>query len=696
MVLAFSAIPASAQQPLYGTIYRPPGISYRVLTTPHFEVIFQRGFEQDARELGASLEKTLPGSMRLLGVAGASFRLPVVLNGFNDRSNGYVTPFPFKAEIEATSVRGDFLTPRFPSWLEQVSSHELVHAINAEYRPGFGVGAILRLFSPDLARSLNLSAPPGITEGLAVYRESSLYPDAGRLNLAPFDMQFRAAMLSKHPWSLSQVLEPPFFTWPFDRYYNGGAHLVSYLARRDSLRSIRRANDFYYRLPFFGYGLALWYGTRIPPWTLGRRFRRAARRRETARIDSLGPLTQPHVVRGGEGRAYRRPHWLDSRTLLVYGEGYHLTPGFYRIDAATGRRRLVAAHQITEDYAFSLNHDSTALLYARYVADPFVDIRAVSEAFRIDLNSGEEDRITHQGHVFTPVSLPDGSTWAVRNANSRSCLVRLMPDPSNSPPFQGGAGGGLYLPHAPGASSGLNINQGSVLSLLCIEQGDLKGIYPAPGGDTVAVLLNAAGYQGLFRVVQGAGTPRLEPWLVFDAAAIYDADWSRDGRYLVFTADLGGVPNAYAYDVDRDRILKLTNVPFGALEPALSPDGRTLAFIDYHRERYDLATIAFRPDLAESVPRTLASAGRDLNWTALLNRPLPPDTLVSAFRTYNPLRHLAPRALYPFVQLDDTPSSDTDIGTGIGLDLQGADPLQSWAYELRGYYQEHRLWGAAS
>ncbi|HET6568800.1 MAG TPA: hypothetical protein VFG50_12610, partial [Rhodothermales bacterium] len=173
-------------------------------------------------------------------------------------------------------------------------------------------------------------------------------------------------------------------------------------------------------------------------------------------------------------------------------------------------------------------------------------------------------------------------------------------------------------------------------------------------------------------------------------------DWSRDGRYLVFTADLGGVPNAYAYDVDRDRILKLTNVPFGALEPALSPDGRTLAFIDYHRERYDLATIAFRPDLAESVPRTLASAGRDLNWTALLNRSLPPDTLASAARPYNPLRHLAPRALYPFVQLDDTPSSDTDIGTGIGLDLQGADPLQSWAYELRGYYQEHRLWGAAS
>ena len=64
--------------------------------------------------------------------------------------------------------------------------------------------------------------------------------------------------------------------------------------------------------------------------------------------------------------------------------------------------------------------------------------------------------------------------------------------------------------------------------------------------------------------------------------------WSSDGRYLVFSADPDGITNIFVLDRAADRLYQLTNVPFGAMEPSLSPDGATLAFVEYRHEQYQL------------------------------------------------------------------------------------------------------------
>ena len=653
----------AAQTPDYGTVYRPPGTAYSVLETPHFAILFEEGLEQEARETAAAMEAALPETARLVGVR-RPFYVPVVLNRFNDRANGYVRPFPFKQEIESVAIRGSTLTPRFPSWLEQVSTHELAHAVHAEFDGGFGVGRVMRWFAPDLARLLNFTAPSGITEGLAVFRESQIYPRAGRLNVALVNMEFRAAMLSESPWSLSQVLEPPFYTRPFNRYYNGGAHFIAYLAERDSLRSFRRASDLYYRAPFLGYGAALWYGTGTLPHRSGRAFREHVRRLESARMDSLGPFTEPEVIAGQRGEVNHRPRWLNDSTLVVYSRGYDLTPGFYRVDVRTGARTLIARQALTEDDFYSLSPDSSAVLFSRYVPDPFVLIREIAEAFRMDLATGETKRLTDGGRVFAPVPGPDDSIWAVQNAGQFTRWVR--------------------------------IREAGVEHVLETGRTDINSIVPSPDGRTVALLVNAGGYQGLFRVGQGGDAACLEPWLVFEDAVIYDADWSRDGRYLFFTADRGGVPNIYAYDRVQDRILKLTNVPFGALEPGLSPDGTTLAFINYRHEQYDLVTMPFEPDQAEEIPRSSAAAGRDVDWQAVFHEAPVTGFEAAEIRPYSPWRYLRPRMFYPLLELYEYPDEPGTYETKVGLGVQGVDPLQRVAYKGEVYYQREQVWGEAA
>lgn len=656
--------PAVAQPSVYGTIYRPPGTAYDVLETPHFSIIFERGLEEEAREAAAVLEASLPGTQKLVGASGR-LRMPVVLNGFNDRANGYVTPVPFKQEIEAIATRADFFSPRYTSWLEQVLPHELTHAVQTDHRGGVGVTWLIRPFAPDAARTLNLLYPGGLTEGLAVYRESQVVPGAGRLNDPLFTMQYRAAV-GAGGWSLAQMLERNQYTRPFGRWYVGGALFVDALAERDSLRAFRRIHDLHYRFPFLGHGLELWYGTGLPPWVLGKRVRARVRGAEAERVAALGPLTTPRLVASERGLAHHRPLWLDDGTLLVHAAGYDLRPGFYTYDVATGRRRLVAHQNVTDDEAFSLDAQGR-VLFARYVQDPFVPARSVSDLFRLDPASGETERLTSGGRLFAPVDAPGGGLWALQNGGQFNAWVHVEAGPE-APRVE-------PLTEAP-----------RVL---------FKRLLPSPDGETTLVLAAIRGHQGLFLAAPGTdGRPTLTPYLLFEDGPIYEASWSADGAYVLFSAaPAGEVANVYALDRARDRIVKLTNVRYGALQPSLSPDGTTLAFVHYAHERYDLATLPFRPDEAELLPREAAAFGADLPWTEWLAASLETPYDDAPTRPYRALRHLAPRMLVPLAEVGDGADGLGGLGDLYGLAIVGADPLQRVAYGAQAYLQNGRLWG---
>ena len=648
---------------VYDVLYRPPSARYLVLESPHFDVIFQEGLADEGREAAAILEAQLPATQALVG-SRRTLRMPVVLNRFNDRSNGYVTAFPFKQEIEGVSIKGNRISARFPSWMWAVTPHELVHASQGESGHGIGVGSLVRWFAPDLARSINLWMPRGMTEGAAVYHESRIHDGAGRLNDARFQMQFRAAMLSDDPWSLAQMLEEPTYDRPANRFYIGGSNFFQYLAAEDNAQFFRRALRLHYRFPFLGHGVELWDATGRTPRQLQRSFRKTIQEQEQARLNALGPLTTPQILATGPGRSYRRPRWLDDATLVAHVTGYDVRTGFYRVDAQTGEQTLIGHHSITEDYYFSLTPDTTALLFARYVPDPLVTIQALAETFRLDLAAGEATQLTEHGRTLAPIATQAG-VWGLQNEGQYNQWVQIDAT-------------------------------GEITPVSDFERAHFVSLHPHPTDASVAVLLNVRGRQGLFRAEwDPGGTLTWTPWLVFVDASILDADWSADGTYLLFTADPEGIANVFAYDVQQDRVLKLTNVAFGAMEPSLSPDGNTLAFVHYRHERYDLALMPFEPDQAEIIP--LAQLTPDSTWAWRDALQASPDTSFSTtqVRPYRAGKYLAPRMLYPTLRHDVTEKrgQNTNLGIGVGVAVQGADPLEKWSYAAEAFFQDERGWG---
>jgi len=661
----------------YGVQYRPDTATYRTFESDHFDLIYQEGALDMARRTAWALENSWPKTDSVVGPVPSGLHMPVVINNYNDRSNGFVHPFPFRQEIEAPSIKSAPLVARSSSWPALVAPHELVHAAHAEVHGGVGVGGLFDLFAPDIARSLNLLAPSGFVEGVAVYRESQIEPEAGRLNAPLFTMKMKAAVLSDDPWSLTQMLESPSYTQPFNRFYIGGAHAFEYLAERgDSVSTafFQSAVTWHNRLPVLGHGVWLGLGTGQFPYQIGDEIQSELRTTYQTELAGRAPFTSTTLVSGARGLNHRRPYWIDEKTLIAYVHGYDVRPGFYRIDAETGERTPIRVQELTEDRTYSLGPDTSAIYASRYVQDPLVPTQEIAEVERVQLSTGRATRLTDEGRALAPV-VANGTVHAVTNDGpfTRWAVVTEA---------------GHTRPLPPDVAR------------------SIRQLAPSPRDSTMAVLVHEDGKQRLYQAEAPATEPvQLTPWVGLKDAIIYDVSWGPTGRYLLFAADLGGAANIFAYDTQAKELRQLTNVRFGALEPALSPDRSTLAFVNYQHERHDLVRMPFRPDSATVVPDSLVLTG---TWTpggasidgeeTIASPGSPSET-----RAYSSWRHLAPRMVYPTLhgEGDEEPLPYLEnpgtgpLGLGVGLGVQGVDPLQRWAYEAIGYWQDGRLWGEA-
>jgi hypothetical protein len=653
-----------AQESIYSVQYRPPGISYRVLASPHFDVVFQEGLEDEAREAIALMEASLPRLRELIGHR-RGFRAPLLLHGYSDRGNGFMALTPFRMEIEAAPNRSKSLSARHSSWMALVAPHELAHAVHADFNPG-GLAWLFRPLSPDGSRSVNMLAPGGIIEGLAVFHESELEPGAGRLNNAFTRMQFDAA-LAQSSWSLAQLLEDSDFTRPFDRQYVAGSHLFASLAREDDGEFFRRAARLHYWLPFMGYGLTLWHGTGIPTWDLGNH----VVSNERARIESSEALRRPfsayELVGGEPGLEYRRPRYLPDGSLLVYARGYDIRPGFYLVNPEDGSRSVLSNVSIAEDLHHVPTGDASRSVYARYVRDRFMPDRWISHAFEVDLVSGRERRIRTEGRIHAPARLTDGTLLAARIEGQYSNLVRVEDD---------------------GSLTGLTDFRG--LNVVAIE--------PHPLEAQAALVLNLRGRQGLFRMnVQAAG-PVLEPVVFLQDASVYDLTWSPAGDRIFFSADPGMVLNIFSLEVATGVVRQVTNARFGALEPTVSSDGRWLSYVDYEHEAFRLVRIPLQENMGVDVTDAIRMPAQSVDVGRFLaERPVEPF-LDGEARPYRAAEYLLPRAIVPTIRYRDDISQPIDpaLGLGVGLSLEGADPLLTWRYAVNGFYQARRLWGEAT
>lgn len=643
--------PARAQ--LYPTQYRPPDQQWKQLKTSHFSLVFSDKTRSYASRTARILERQYQSAKKLVG--GELSNFPVVLNSYNDRSNGFVTSLHFRTEIELPPIKGKSMNPQTGNWLQNVASHELVHALQFSHTGRYNLPWLTSFLSPDLARTFHGAIPSGISEGLAVYHETKAITDhGGRGNYPFFNNQFNAIFDSQSRWSMGQMLQNPAFSRPFNRHYIGGYAFTNWLQETYGANTSREAINFYVDFPFLGYGVALKHATNYWPGQLYRQFVEQKQPSENAEKPPSSAQILPVPYKG---REIRRPKWLSDSTLVFYGSFYNARAGFYRYQLNTNTIRPLIITNTVKDYRYELTDHRTRLLYSYYDKDIIYDNTYRAELAAYDLNREENTELTRNMRVYSP-SKTSGGLWALQSRPASSAVV--------------------------------SVQQDSAAELLSLDKNQIIALESRPKSDKIALIINKDGMQGLWitRQTHIQEVANRNPDVAFANGSIFDPEWHPVKNKIMFSSDFSGTFQLYEYNLEKKQVIQLTYSRYNAFEGSYSPNGSQIALIKQVVNEKLPVVMEYSPSLGEAIPADRWKYNSPIDSTSSSNSK---DVLKESDWTIQPYRSginwLKPRAVVPLIK-----KISGDDRYRFGLSLHSNDLLQSQAYSAGFSYFSNHVW----
>lgn len=620
-----------------------PWVHWYTLTTPHYHVHFHAGIEDVAQKVGTVAEDVYSRVSLELGFRPPE-RTEIVLTDGSEDANGfaYTLPYPtvnlFVSAPDDMSTLGDY-----DDWVTMLVTHELTHIIHMSNVSGVP-SLVNHVLGPTLAP--NEEQPHWILEGLAVAMESE-HTTAGRLRSTQFDMMLRADVLDGRIATLDEISHSPR-RWPASTlWYLYGAKFTEWIA------SI-------YGPDVYG-AVATDYGAALIPYGVNRAIRRATGRTyEELYAGWLADLRRRYgaqrdaVARAGlrEGRRVTFRGWqaLDPRFLPASCHAPNRL-AYVRSDADT----LGGIYELDVDARGGRSEQPDEELVARAAGRSLAFGPDCSLYFDTPVPSRRKYPF---GDLFR---LPPGksSPSGLDRERARLTTGRRTRDVDVSADgrritYVTQASGTATLRIADLTLDGRIENERALVPSAEFEQAFTPRF--SPDGRRVAYGAWTAGGFRDIRIVDVASGRFRELW--HDRALDMDPAWSPDGKTLFFASDRSGISNIYAYDLASGALAQVTNVVMGAYMPEPSPDGRSLVYVGYTTDGFDL--YAMQLDPARYLPAAPPASERPFA-PGLARRTWP-------VKPYDALPTLAPRAF-------SVSYGQGTFGNALTLSTNGADAI---------------------
>lgn len=606
-----------------------PRFRFRTITTPHFAIHFHQGEEALARRLATIAEDIFSRVSRQIG--SPSGRVHVILVDQHDVSNGWATPVPFNLiEISVAAPSGESTVGNTDDWLRLVLSHEYTHIVHLDKARGW-IGGLRHVFGRAPVLYPNLFLPLWQIEGIATYNESALTGE-GRVPSGDFRMIVDRAAATRRFDPLDRA-NGGLIDWPGgSAQYAYGAYFHQYLADRYGPESIAKlADETSGRLPYLG----------APA------FRKVFKRSLGELWDDFEADTRAHAASDSA-----TPHRLTRHGFSVgapsFGEHGRV---FYSVVNPHGFPSLMELpgdgsnpREITTRYlGRQIGVRSGILVFDQYELVRNVGLQ--SDLYVVSEGGGSARRVTRLARALDPDLSPDGKTivCTIQHADRRDLATLQLP------------GTGYAAPTV-------------LLSQAAIDYSSPRW---SPDGRSIAVERRRLGGPSEIVVVDAATGQARAVVSSHDARNVTPA-WLSPTTVL-FASDRGGQPfSIYSVDIAGGALRRLDGTG-SAQSPAVSPDGKTLLFVGYTEDGYDLF----------SVPLSSAS------WSSVDSRPGPaasspgdPSSPIEAKAdtAYRPWRTLAPQSWMPIVESDAgevTAGAETGASDALGRHAYGA--TVTWA-----------------
>lgn len=624
-----------------------PYLEWFTLATPHFRVHYHGGLEAVAQRTATAAERAHALIVRDLG-SDPDEVTQILLTDDQDGANGSAGVEPYNhIRLFVTAPEDMSALNDYDDWMTVLVNHEHTHVVHLDT-----ISGVPGLINAVLGKTQvpNRSQPRWLIEGLAVAMETA-HSSGGRLRSTMFDMQLRVDVLEGRFASLDQIGNDAM-RWPSaTMWYLYGGRFVEFI------RNV-------YGPDVFSAVIAD-YGDDIVPWALNRSIYRVTGRTYAELYQAWHEDLQrryaeqvSEVLRRGRregtrlthsGRITYYPRFVPPRCqargapeqVLYFRDDAHETAGLYLLPLASRNRatesdRVLLARSFGGGASFLPNCGVvfSSLAWSRrlylfndlFFQPPRTRSPRGFERQRQRLTVGERARdpdISPGGHRVVYVTNRDGTT-SLRIAS---------------------IGDGSQWTH-----------DRRLVPSIRFEQVFTPRF--SPDGRQVAYSSWSRGGYRDVRLVD-VDTGRVSE-LTHDRAIDQQPTWSPDGRWLYFTSDRTGIANVHALDLMTLELFQVTNVIGGAYMPEVSPDGKTLVYVGYTADGFDLYSMPLDPN--RWLPARPPQDTRPPATEVVVNRRWPVEA-------YNPLPTLRPYAY----SLEYGPGT---FGQAIRVATQGRDAAQ--------------------
>ena len=595
-----------------------PGLDWKVVESPHFSVYFFKNQESDnninhcpdyeaiAQEVADIAEEVYIKVNAQLGPSKHYHfqKVSIILEDFSDYAQGFATTFPHRViQISLTAPSAKTFDMKFKSWLKMVITHEYTHISHFEMT-GEYTTALRALFGQIL--SPNGLQPIWSIEGLAVYNETQ-FTSGGRGIDTRYDMYLRMAALEDKFNTLDQISGYYLTSWPAGTApYIYGQSLIHYIADNYGEEQLIDVSETFIRHPLLGISYALKQTLGLSLDELYQKWKDFIKDKyETQKQDiiSLKPLTISQQLTNYNYRV-DYPHWISTSegnkiAIRVYSP--HSYPFIQIIHAINPLSDSPAplTQSIIKDQSlikrtygsnssFDVSADQSRIIYSKLMN--FEQYNYFYDLFLYNLKTKKEIRLSKGLRARDPDWSPDSTNPQIVTVINHAGINNLALINIDLDSIINASSNENHIPES------LSITRKDILYLT--DFCDNVQLYQpswSPNGKIIALSVWQNGTLDICLVNLSSSQTNSKKTTDTTFFPIFQDQyndlspcWSPDSRYVFFSSDRTGIYNIFAYSLSNKKLYQITNVLGGAFEPSLSPDGKQLAYIEYHATGYEL------------------------------------------------------------------------------------------------------------
>ncbi len=381
----------------------PPSLKWKQINTDTARIIFPAGLETQAQQVASMVHALSKATLNTIGFS--QRKINIVFQNQTTIANGYVGVAPFRSEFQLTADQNSFDLGSLP-WQQQLVIHEYRHV---EQYNNFRVGlskAFYYLFGEGgQAFANSLSVPNWLFEGDAVYQET-LVSKQGRGRLPYFFNGYRSMWEADKNYSYMKLRNGSLRDYTPD-HYPLGYMLVAYGREK-------YGDDFWRKVShdaasFDGLFYPLQKAIKKYSGVSFTQFRSDAFQyffsqiKKDAPIDSSAIYAREHKHFAADEEF---PQFIDDNNIVFVKTTYKKIPAFTIRNLRDGTEKKIATKAVSLNSYFSYRNDK--IVYAAYEPDLRWGWRDYGVIRLLDINTGEDKKITSRTKYFSPDISKDG------------------------------------------------------------------------------------------------------------------------------------------------------------------------------------------------------------------------------------------------------------------------------------------------